>query len=75
MYDNKDRKKVWKVTYTKSIGFKHIFFVYGTEAELHDYLITKVGAIEHYEACNNREVQAIEELGHKIYIAPKLNEG
>ena len=63
-------ERIWKVKYNKNM-FDFYIFIRGTEPEMQKYLESEMGHVGSYTACISQEERAIDELGIKIYIAPK----
>lgn len=63
-------EQVWCVKYTYH-NFEHYLFIRGTEPELHNYLDSEMSYTGAYRALSSAEINAVTDLGMKIYIAPK----
>lgn len=62
---------VWKVVYENNY-FEQPIFVRGTEDEMREYMESEFGYVGKYHACNDQQVDYINKLRLKIYIAPQL---
>ena len=67
---NRQVEQVWKVEYSNRY-FQQVIFIRGTESEMHKYVESEFGFVGKYSACTSQEIDAIDTLNLKIYIAPK----
>ena len=71
MVRNNQIEEVWRVEYSNKF-FQQVVFIRGTEAEMRAYMESEFGYVGRYHACTFHELDAIETLGLKIYLAPEL---
>lgn len=65
-------EQVWSVRYSNKM-FEQRVFVRGTEPEMREYMESEFGYVGGYYACSDKELDAIDILKLKVYIAPELD--
>lgn len=71
-------KRYWLVGFYKN-GFEGRMIVHGTERELWAYLNSEIGGGDerhtgnyHYSGASEKDMQAVRQLGIKVYLAPEV---
>ena len=61
-------KRYWIITIKRN-GFETKALIYGTEAEMQEYMTSACGYVPAYRGATEKEVAAAKSLGIKAYLA------
>ena len=61
-------KRYWLIAMKRN-GFETKALVYGTEAEMQEYMTSACGYVPAYHGATEKEVEAAKSLGIKAYLA------